>query len=43
MMTFIVNNYGVVHENDFGQDTAKVVAGLKEYNSNQSWEKVRVE
>ena len=42
VMTFTVNQSGVVYEKDLGQDTAKVVAGMNEYNPNQSWKKMRV-
>ena len=40
VMTFIVNQDGIVYENDLGTDTAKIAAGLTEYNPENGWEKV---
>jgi len=37
VMTFIVNQDGVVYEKDLGQDTAKLGAEMTEYNPDSSW------
>jgi hypothetical protein len=37
VMTFIVNQDGVVYEKDLGQDTAKIAAAMTEFNPDQGW------
>jgi Protein of unknown function (DUF2950) len=39
VMTFIVNQDGVVYEKDLGPDTVKVGAAMSEYNPDQSWDR----
>jgi DUF2950 family protein len=41
VMTFIVNQEGVVYEKDLGKDTATQASGLTEYNPDDSWTEVR--
>lgn len=40
VMSFIVNHYGDVYERDLGTDTAKIAAGITEYNPTEEWEMV---
>jgi len=37
VMTFIVNQNGIVYEKDLGQDTAALAASMSEYNPDKSW------
>ena len=37
VMTFIVNQDGVVYEKDLGPDTAKLAAAMSEYNPDSTW------
>jgi hypothetical protein len=37
VMTFIVNQDGIVFEKDLGSDTAKVAAAMTEYNPDKTW------
>jgi hypothetical protein len=37
VMTFCVNQDGVVYEKDLGPDTATVAAAMTEYNPDKSW------
>jgi hypothetical protein len=37
VMTFIVNQDGVVYEKDLGQDTEKLAAGMNEFNPDKAW------
>ena len=37
IMTFIVSQDGIVHEKDFGPDTAKQALRIKQYNPDESW------
>lgn len=39
VMTFIVNQDGVVYEKDLGPDTAKRARSIQEYNPDSSWQK----
>jgi hypothetical protein len=39
VMTFIVNQEGVVYEKDLGRKTDVVAKNMKEYNPNSSWQK----
>ena len=38
VMTFIVNEDGIVYEKDLGKKTDAVARSLKEYNPNSSWQ-----
>lgn len=38
VMTFCVNQDGVVYQKDLGPDTAKLAAAMTEYNPDKSWE-----
>jgi hypothetical protein len=40
IMTFIVNQEGIIYEKDFGKDTARKSSGLKKYDPDKSWKKV---
>jgi len=40
VMTFIVNQDGVVYQKDLGPDTAAIARSMKEYNPDSSWTKV---
>ena len=42
VMTFIVNQQGVVYEQDLGPDTATKQAAITAYNPDKSWEKADV-
>lgn len=37
VMTFIVDQDGVVYEKDLGQDTGKLAAAMSEYNPDKTW------
>ena len=39
VMTFVVNQDGVVFEKDLGADTPKIAAAMKEYNPDKTWSK----
>jgi hypothetical protein len=38
VMTFIVNQDGVVYEKDLGQDTSKLAGAMSEFNPDNSWQ-----
>lgn len=40
VMTFIVNQDGVVYEKDLGTDTAKIASAMTDYNPDKTWDKV---
>jgi hypothetical protein len=40
VMSFIVNQDGVVYEKDLGTDTAKIATAMTEYNPDKTWSKV---
>ena len=40
VMTFIVNQNGIVYQKDLGKNTGKVAAAMKVYNPDKSWKKV---
>jgi hypothetical protein len=40
IMTFIVNQDGVVYEKDLGKDTAKIAAAMKKFDPDKTWKKV---
>jgi hypothetical protein len=42
VMTFIVNEAGVVYEKDLGKKTEVAAKGMKEYNPDPSWQKTEV-
>ncbi len=42
VMTFIVNQDGVVHQQDLGPDTAKIAAGITTYDPDADWQKIDV-
>jgi len=39
VMTFIVNQDGVVYEKDLGDKTEDAVKSMKEFNPNSGWQK----
>jgi len=41
IMTFMVNQDGVVYQKDLGDDTINVAAGLNEYNPDGTWAEVK--
>jgi hypothetical protein len=43
IMTFIVNNDGVVYEKDLGPNTVALAKTIKSYNPDSSWKKAPVE
>ncbi len=40
VMTFMINQDGVIVQKDLGKNTAKVANGMTEYNPDKSWEEV---
>jgi len=40
IMTFIVNQEGIVYQKDLGRDTAKKAEAMKKYNPDPTWRKV---
>jgi hypothetical protein len=42
IMTFIVNQDGVVHQKDLGKDTVNLATSMAEYDPDHSWEAVRM-
>jgi hypothetical protein len=43
IMTFVVNQDGIVYQRSFGENTARTAAGMKEYNPDKSWTVVQEE
>ena len=41
VMTFIVNQDGIVFEKDMGPDTTRLSAVMTEYNPDKSWRKAQ--
>jgi len=41
IMTFIVNQDGVVHQKDLGEETSKVAPGLNAYDPDRTWAEVK--
>jgi hypothetical protein len=39
VMTFIVNENGVVYQRDLGPDTEKIASGMTEYDPDSSWQR----
>ena len=42
VMTFVVNQDGIVYQKDLGEDTATHAPQLAEYNPDESWKAVQV-
>ncbi len=42
VVTFIVNQDGVVYEKDLGADTEKIASTMTEYNPDSSWSPFRL-
>jgi Protein of unknown function (DUF2950) len=40
VMTFVINQHGVVYQKDLGEDTAAIAQVMTEYNPDKSWQKV---
>ncbi len=40
VMTFVVNQHGTVYQKDFGPNTAKLAAGIKSFDPDESWDLV---
>jgi Protein of unknown function (DUF2950) len=40
VMTFVINQDGVIVQKDFGPDTAKLASEMTEYNPDKSWQEV---
>ncbi len=40
IMTFIVNQEGIVYQKDLGKNTLKVAEAIKRYTPDKSWKKV---
>jgi hypothetical protein len=41
VMSFIVNQDGVIYERDLGEKTTQLVSQITEYNPDKSWRKVQ--
>src|SRR5262245_24042085 len=41
VMTFIINQDGIIYEKDLGQQTAQAASKINEYNPDSSWHKTR--
>ena len=40
VMTFMINQDGVIVQNDLGPDTAKLASTITEYNPDKTWQEV---
>ena len=40
VMTFIINQNGVVYQKDLGEKTAEMAGSMTEYNPDSTWKKV---
>jgi hypothetical protein len=40
VMTFMINQEGVIVQKDLGRDTTKIAGAIKEYNPDKSWDEV---
>jgi hypothetical protein len=40
VMTFIVNQDGVVYQKDLGPDSAAIARAMKDFNPDSTWKKV---
>lgn len=43
VMTFIVNQDGIVYQKDLGKNTAELAKAMKEYNPDSGWEKAEMQ
>ena len=43
IMTFLVNQQGIIYEKDLGEETALQAAGIQEYDIDDSWKVVKSE
>ena len=41
VMTFMVNQDGIVYQKDLGPDTAKIAAAMTQYNPDSSWQQAQ--
>lgn len=41
VMTFIINQAGVVYQKDLGEETAKLASQMKDYNPDKTWRKAQ--
>ncbi len=41
VMTFLINQAGVVYQKDLGEETAQVAGQMKDYNPDKTWSKVK--
>jgi Protein of unknown function (DUF2950) len=42
VMTFVVNQDGIIYEKDLGQNTASLAKELKEYNPDSTWRRSEI-
>jgi hypothetical protein len=40
VMTFMVNQTGIIHQQDLGAQTTDIASAMREYNSGSGWERV---
>jgi hypothetical protein len=40
VMTFIINQGGVVYQKDLGEKTTEIAGSMTEYNPDRTWKKV---
>jgi len=40
IMTFVINQNGIVYQKDLGKNTGRIAAAMKSYNPDKSWKKV---
>jgi len=43
IMTFVINQQGIVYQKDLGADTAKLAAAMDEYNPDGTWKELKPE
>jgi Protein of unknown function (DUF2950) len=41
VMTFLINQNGIVYQKDLGEKTAEIAETMVEYNPDKSWARVR--
>jgi hypothetical protein len=41
IMTFIVNQDGVVYEKDLGKDTVRIATAMNKFDPDKTWKKVK--
>lgn len=39
IMTFVVNQEGIVYQKDFGMNTTKIAEGIRKYDPDKTWKK----